>query len=302
MSGVKYRFRHVVEYVLVRALAFLLRVLPYRAALTIGWGVAQLAWVLARSRVREARRRIRLVLGPGLSEREVRRIAWLSLRNIAFTAVDLVRLGGVTRQWVNDRMDSGSTAAFLKAHQATGKGAILAVPHMGAWDMACVVGLHHGIPIFSVAAQQKNPLTDAYINHLRGAPGVETLARGSGAMKQVLRRLRAGGFLAILPDVRMRTEGVLVPFLGGEANIGSGMALFARIADVPVIPGYVSRIGWSYHRFDRLEPVWPDASVPKDADVVRMTAQVMAQIETVIRRQPEQWFWYNKRWVLDPLT
>jgi hypothetical protein len=27
----------------------------------------------------------------------------------------------------------------------------------------------------------------------------------------------------------------------------------------------------------------------------------MRQIEAMIRAEPGQWFWYNRRWVLDPL-
>mgnify|MGYP006919536186 FL=1 len=32
-----------------------------------------------------------------------------------------------------------------------------------------------------------------------------------------------------------------------------------------------------------------------------MTQAVLANVEAAIRRAPEQWFWYNKRWVLTPV-
>jgi lauroyl/myristoyl acyltransferase len=32
-----------------------------------------------------------------------------------------------------------------------------------------------------------------------------------------------------------------------------------------------------------------------------MMEELMAQFSTAIKANPEQYFWYNKRWVLDPL-
>jgi lauroyl/myristoyl acyltransferase len=35
---------------------------------------------------------------------------------------------------------------------------------------------------------------------------------------------------------------------------------------------------------------------------MRMTKAVMKTIDAAIRRNPEQWFWYNGRWILDPVS
>ena len=107
--------------------------------------------------------------------------------------------------------------------------------------------------------------------------------------------------LAIVPDVRMRTEGVIVPFLGGKANVGRGMAMFARHADVPIFPCIVTRHGWTRHKIIIHEPIFPNHSLGRNEDIPRMTQTVMEIIEKAIREEPEQWFWFNKRWILDPV-
>jgi KDO2-lipid IV(A) lauroyltransferase len=297
----RHRISHVVEYGALRSIAALLNALPYRGALTIAWALAALShWVFGFRR-KEALRRIRIVMGSGISGSDARRIAWHSWRNVVFSAVELLRERRMTREWICSVADCGEAMEALGRHAATGKGAILACPHMGNWELAAVACHLHGIPIFSIAAPQKNPLTDNYINRLRRAPGIETFARGSGLLKQVIHKLRAGGFLAILPDVRVRTEGVAVPFLGGTANLGAGMARLARHCGVPVYPAFSVRIGWTRHQMRLLEPVHPDLSLQAEEDIARMTAQVVSVIEKAIREHPAQWFWYNKRWVLDPL-
>ena len=52
----------------------------------------------------------------------------------------------------------------------------------------------------------------------------------------------------------------------------------------------------------KLADIKMDKSLDDEADVRRLTEAVMASIEVQIRNDPGQWFWYNKRWVLDPLT
>jgi lauroyl/myristoyl acyltransferase len=42
-------------------------------------------------------------------------------------------------------------------------------------------------------------------------------------------------------------------------------------------------------------------SLEKQEDIVRMTHSVIAVLDKEIQANPEQWFWYNKRWVLDPV-
>jgi KDO2-lipid IV(A) lauroyltransferase len=154
--------------------------------------------------------------------------------------------------------------------------------------------------MFSIAGKQKNPLVNDWINRQRES-GMTILERGGGTLKQIIRLLRSGNVLAILPDVRMPTPDLKLPFLGGTANLGRGMALFAITAKVPIIPAVFRREGWTRHAFDRLPAIHPDPSLDKDVDARRITAAVTALVDAAIRQSPEQWFWYNKRWVLTPL-
>lgn len=299
MQHVMLRPKHIFEYAALRLVAVPLQILPYPAALAFGWIIARLTHNVARIRVAEAKRRIRLALGNEIPEAQARAIAWRSWRNIVFSAVEMIRVSRADRAWFNAYWDCRLVMEALSAHAASGRGGVIAVPHMGSWEMAGLACHRHGIPIFTLAATQKNPLVDAYINQLRRAPGIETVARGDGGMRAVIRKLRSGGMLAILPDVRMRTPDLSLPFLGGTANLGQGMALFARLADVPIFPCVVTRHGWMRHRITLDPPIHPDKTLDKAEDIRRMTRLVVNGIDKAIRREPEQWFWFNKRWVLD---
>ena len=296
-----YRPKHVMEYAALRAAFAVVNALPYRAALGIGCAAAWFGFFALRFRAKEARSRIRCVFGSRYSDAEVTRIAARSLRDIVFGVVETTRISKGNLDWIPPRFDCDRFLAVLKENHAAGRGAIIAAPHMGSWELGAVMMHLEGVPICTLGAAQKNPLVDRYVTHLRSKPGITAVARGPGVMKKMLRLLKDGNVLAILPDVRMKEEGLRVPFLGGEANLGAGMALLARHANVPIFPAVTTRIGWTRHRIEIHEPVFADKTVDKQEDLRRVTVQVMTVLEQAIRRHPEQWFWYNKRWVLQPL-
>jgi len=156
--------------------------------------------------------------------------------------------------------------------------------------------------VFSIAGKQRNPLFNDYINRLRERGGIKILIRGSSTPKAVLQELKSGKLLAILSDVRMPTDGLPIRFFGKTANIGPGMATFAYHAKVPIFPVITRREGWSRHWFRFGPPLHPDRTADKKSEILRLTQQVFDILESGIREAPEQWFWFNKRWIFEPLT
>lgn len=299
------RFRHRLEYGAVRGLGALLVALPHRCALAVACGVAAVVYALASGRRREAARRVRLVFGESLRPVDVSRICWTSFRNTAFNAVEMIRIRKLSLAQMEEMIpELPAAVASLRELMARtgGRGLVVALPHMGNWDLAGS-GCHlSGLPIFSVAGRQRNPLMNDLLNRLRSGHGMDILERGGGALRQILERIRAGQVFAILPDTRSPTPDLLVPFLGGAANLARGMASFAYAAEVPVVPIVMRRRGWRHFTLTLHEPIWPDKTAPKAAELERITKTVATIVDAAIHETPEQWFWYNRRWVLDPVV
>ncbi|MBI2438040.1 MAG: hypothetical protein HYV36_04405 [Lentisphaerae bacterium] len=294
--------KHVLEYLAMRSAAGLIQRLSYRAALGLGWGIAALSFYVLRYRAALAAERIREVFGAQYSRRTVERIAWRAWRNFCFTVVEMARIPVSSPDWVRSIVDDNDSIRKITAHTQNGRGAIIAVAHLGSWELAALASQAYGLRLFSVAADQKNPLVNEFINRMRGGTGFETLSRSSGVLKSIISRIREGKVMAILPDVRSRTPGVAIRFLGKTANIAGGMGLIAKMTGVPVFPCVITRQGWMHHRYRVMDPVWPDERLEKTEDWRRITQAVFDVFDRAIRAQPEQWFWFNKRWILDPLA
>ncbi len=292
--------KHRLEYCLLRTLGAFVCLLPYRGALLLGWLVSLIGAVLLPGRLRESRRRIESVLSPYYDQRAIRRITRHAWRNICLTAIEVLRTPCTTREWINRTVSTDDIQKLqrLLEHE---KNVIIAVPHMGNWELAGIALQMMGFKLLVIVRRQKNPLTDAYLERLRTSSGMTAVDREAD-MRRILRLISRGHLLAILPDIRARTEGLRIRFLGHEADLMPGMALFARTARVPILPACTIREGWARHRWIALRPVYPDYSLDKKTDWQRMTQEVMSQFEELIRRYPDQYFWFNKRWILDRLA
>ena len=299
---IKVRAKHVCEYVILRLFTGVMRVLPYKISLSIGWVIAWLSFFVFSFRRKAAESRIHSVFSHRFSQRETRRIAWLSWRNFVFAAVDMMRIPTITLDWAKAHVSGYEEPRQVLLDQCrTGKGAVIVCPHMGSWELAGVIGQLIDIPIFFITGRQKNPLVDRYLNRLRGSTGLTTVQRGSSLLKNVLKKLRNSDVLAIMPDVRAPAKEITVRFLGSEANVPAGIGLFSRQAGVPIVPLIMLRSGWSHHVFRACKLIYPDDQVDKHEDWRRMTQEIFGVIEKAIMETPEQWFWFNKRWILDPI-
>jgi KDO2-lipid IV(A) lauroyltransferase len=296
----KYHPKHVAEYLALRAVTGLVRFLPYRAALFLGWLVAAGTHFIGRVHVKRTHKRIRDVFGTRYSNKEVRRIAWIAWRNLCFNAIDALRFPMLTPEAIRRQPLASLEPKLKQILEECEAGFILATPHMGNWELAGIAADLVGIPLFVIVRKQKNPLMNRYINKARRTFSMEVLLRESKMWKSVADRLKQGKVLAILPDINVRA-GVTVDYLNGRATLAPGAARFAQLANCPVYPVFVRRIGWIRHDAVLLAPVIPDPARDRGGDQQRIMQEIMCAFTSEICKTPEQYFWFNKRWVLDPV-
>ncbi len=295
----RYRTKHIVEYALLRTIAGLVSIMPYRLALSVGWLVAKLASVVMRKKMQHFKKRLESVFGDTHSEQEIKKILWLALRNFCFSGIELLRVPLTSTKRIKKTFADGKPSD-LDPYLESGKGVILALTHMGNWELAGISLANFGVPLFVIMRSQKNPLVDAYLNKTREATAIDAVKMGSRTIAGVVEKLKQGQVLAILPDIRAKKNPVTVDFLGGKADIARGMAFFARSAGVPILPVHIWREGWAKHHWSlSSDAVYPDDKIERDKDIERMTKLVMAHFDELIKKHPDQYFWFNKKWILN---
>ena len=79
------------------------------------------------------------------------------------------------------------------------------------------------------------------------------------------------------------------------------MAVRELCTGAPVLPVFIRREADGTHRVEALPPLPPPAD-RRPETVQAFTAACTKIIEDEIRRHPDQWLWWHKRWKSRPLA
>jgi phosphatidylinositol dimannoside acyltransferase len=183
----------------------------------------------------------------------------------------------------------------VAANQA-GRGAVLALPHSGNWDMAGVWLVHnHGA--FTTVAERLKPesLYRRFIDY-RESLGFEVIPLSGGQQppfELLADRLRDNRLVCLMAERDLTRNGVEVDFFGEPTRMPAGSAKLAIETGAPLFPVHV------YYRgadcvVDIREPL--DTS---SGDVGAITQALADKFAEGIAAHPEDWHMLQPQWLAD---
>ena len=179
------------EYLTLRFFCGFVNSIPYSLAMSLARGLGWTAFSFFGFKRRRTLARIRGVF-PEKSEKEAKAIAVRSLQNILQTGVEMMRAPRLDRAWMDRHVRDGRLYKDkLQAYVDEGKGVVIMVPHCGNWYMAAWSMAKYGLPLFAIAARQRNPKLNAWMNRQYG--DIEVLDRDCrGTLSQIRDKLASG--------------------------------------------------------------------------------------------------------------
>ena len=242
------------------------------------------AWFwLSRAQRRAALVNYAAVLDREPSDPEVARVARRAFQNYGRMLTDFVLLGDLTKEEVLHRVVAEHLSLLDQALDR-GRGVILALPHMGSWDMAAAFGAAAGYDMVAVTERFPGSLDDAIVRN-RNRFGLGVITVGRPAVRQVREALSLNRFVALVCDLE-QGPGVEVRFFGRRAIVPAGPAAFALKAGAPVliVHTYATSPG-RYHIVVENAPEWPS-----DETNARAMQSIITRFESYIRARPDQWY------------
>jgi len=272
--------------------ARILRVLPaeLRHAAAAPGGAAWF-WLSAGQR-RAALDNYAAVLGRERSDPEVARVARRAFQNYGRMLIDFLLIGDLTRDDLMQRMTIGGRD-HLDAALALGRGAIMAVPHMGSWDMAGAFGGALGYPVSAVAERFPGSLNAAVVR-TRQRFGLNVITAGRSAIRAITKALQANGVVALLCDLE-HGPGVNVRFFDRRSVVPGGPAAIALKTGAVLLPAcqYATAPG-RYHIHMDPPLTWSDGETKE-----RLMQRVVTRFEDFIRERPDQWYAFRPMFARD---
>lgn len=290
----KSKFQINLEYAALKFACLVVNLVPYERAMKIADSLGRFLVLKIGLHRKRTEERIRSVF-PEKSSEEVTKIAIQSLQNLLKNIIEMIRAPKLTREWMDKYVQDGlKYKEKLQSYVDEGNGVVIMVPHSGNWYMAAWSMAKYGLPLFAIAAKQRNPKITAWMNSMYR--DIEVLERDErDTLVKIKKNLKAGRAFAILPDLRVPKKDVEVDFLNGTANVSRAGAMFAIKCNCPIVVAIMSRQNGK-HVFNHLATLRPEGKTAEE-----LTAETIALLDKEIKKRPGDWFWYNKRWILQPV-
>jgi KDO2-lipid IV(A) lauroyltransferase len=240
---------------------------------------------------------------PHASDEELRALTHQGMRSYLRYWLEVFRLPSMSQDYIVDNHVMHD-AERVKTPFASGRGVILALPHMGNWDAAGAWCIGSNMPFTTVAERlQPESLFDRFVEFRRSL-GMEVLpltGTSTGPFPVLRQRLEAGGMLALLADRDLTATGATVSFFGEPARMPGGPAALALATGAALIPVTLwfpedGAPGWR----GRFHPeIAAPTSGSQEERVVAMTQALADRFAASIAEHPADWHMVQKLWVAD---
>ncbi|HUR50340.1 MAG TPA: phosphatidylinositol mannoside acyltransferase [Acidimicrobiales bacterium] len=286
-------------YLAYRAGAAAARGLPGGITDPAAQGIGRLLLRQLPGRRNMLRRHLSRVLGAGATPEELDALVRDGFESYARYWLESFRLPGRSKAVMDAQMKHEGFELILEA-RAAGNGAIMALPHLGGWDFGGAWLAAQGHPMTVVVERLDPPELFEWFRQLRADMGMNVIAVDDNSGAAVLRALKQNHVVALVSDRDLTGTGPEVEFFGERTTLPGGPAVLALRTGAPILPvGVYFRPDGGYHGIVH-ERVPVERVGPRLADDVARITQLLAyELETLIRRAPEQWHLLQPNWPSD---
>ena len=263
----------------------LLSKLPLWLLHALGWLLGWLSFLLSPSYRRKFREN---VVQAGYR--------WASVRGAVGGAGRMVGelprlwLGAPTHcEWEND--------ACVERAYAAGRGVVFLTPHLGCFEISAqglasrYAGRYGPLTVLYRPARQ--PWLAKLMQAARDRPGLKTAPTNLAGVRQMIRSLRNGHAVGLLPDqVPPDGMGTWAPFFGRDAYTMTLSARLAQQTGATVLLLWGERLPWG--RGFRLH--FRELLQPLADELDRAVVQINQEMERLIRECPQQYLWGYARY------
>jgi KDO2-lipid IV(A) lauroyltransferase len=290
------------EYVLLRAIVGLVRLLPLAAATNVSaWAWRRLAPILSPKRQARALANLAIAF-PDKTDAERRAICLAHWENLGRVMAETMQIDRLIQDRGRIRIVSDRLFGRYKDKLGPAIGVSL---HMGNWELSIWPFVEARANPAAVYRTVNNPYVDSYLRWQRrdlypgGLFGRGKVEGEHGDDQKTARVLtdfvRRGGRLGLVCDLFDRT-GLPVPFFGRDAKTQAIGAMIGRRVGSRIWMSRCKRIGTT----STFEIEIKELRVPRTKnigeDVRWIMIEMQKQFEAWVRESPEQWMWSNRRW------
>jgi len=187
-------------------------------------------------------------------------------------------------------------AEHVQAALTAGRGVMFLTPHMGSFEItARAYAQRFGLvkPITVLYRPPRQHWLRTVVQAARERPGLQTAPTTLSGVKQLIKALKNGEAVGLLPDqVPPHGMGLMAPFFGRDAYTMTLSARLVQQTGATVLLAWGERLAWGRGFVVHVLPL--EAALP--ADLSQAVVAVNRAMESLILRCPGQYLWGYARY------
>ena len=199
---------------------------------------------------------------------------------------------------------SWSGAEHIEAAQRDGSAVLFLTPHLGCFEITAQAyaqrfGAAHPMTVLFRPARQ--PWLRDLVAGARQRPGLFAAPTTLAGVKQLIKALKAGQAVGLLPDqVPPDGQGVWAPFFGREAYTMTLSGRLAQAGRVHILLSWGERLRGGQGYRVHVRPFEPLNGGPLADDPLEAATQINRAMEALVRECPAQYLWSYNRYKSPP--
>ena len=272
---------------------------PRPIGLGVSNGLGRTMALVTPERRMMVERNLRRAHGPELAGLELMAKVGATFDSYARYYYDSFRLPSLS----SDQVDAGFTVDglhHLEEAMADGDvGPILALPHLGGWEWAAFwVTKIRGWKLAAVVEALEPPEVFEWFLQFRESIGIHVIPLGPDAATEVVDACLNKEIMCLLCDRDLTGTGPEVEFFGERTRLPAGPALMSLRTGAALLPTAVYFTDRGVHGVIR-PPLTIERTDNLRDDVTTLSQVLATELETLIRRAPEQWHLMVPNWPSD---
>ncbi|MDZ7744132.1 MAG: lysophospholipid acyltransferase family protein [Bacteroidota bacterium] len=280
-------------YFTFNIIGWFISILPFRVLYFLSDGLYYIVYYLTGYRKKTVFTNLKRAF-PDKNKKEIRKIAKQYYRNLSDIILETLKIRNFSEKEL-DRRIIFKNYDILEKYYREGRSVFVATGHSGNWEwlgigLARVTNFHP----YAIYKQLNDPYFEKYVSMLRTKSGYNNLIRFKQTFR-TLARLREQQNVVIIVADQTPTKieiNYWTEFFQRETGFFLGLEKMSKTLDYVVVFFDMYRVKRGYYEIE-ISLLEDD---PQNTGEYEITEKYVKKLESVIKKNPDNWLWSHRRW------
>lgn len=240
---------------------------------------------------------IKRAFGENISKKEIDKLITKVWQHAVISSFEFIKLPYISKEKLKSLVSIENENSLKEIDPKNG---IIGVTgHLGNWEF---MGAYFSSFDYKMKALVKfihNQYVDKFVNTRRKRLGYSPIYIHEG-MKKIITSLNEGNVVVFVADQDAGSHGIFVDFFNTPASTFTGPAYFHIKTKKPILPVFDIRVSLTKHKIVFAPPIIAPENLSNNEKIFYLTQTYTKILEDIVRKYPEQYFWFHRRWKTKP--